>query len=69
MNLGNRNIEQYKANTTKLTFIRMIVSVHATDCIFYLLDVNGNVKKGCFLLLNGTQYASPKNRTQNASLK
>jgi len=34
MNLGNRNTEKYRANTTKLTLTRMILHVHATDCIF-----------------------------------
>jgi len=32
-----RNIENYQANTTKLTFAIMIVPVHATDCFLIIL--------------------------------
>ena len=42
-----RNIENYKANTTKHTFARMIVSVHATDCFFNHLE-DGNAKNTVF---------------------
>jgi len=41
-------------------FSRITVHVHTSYCIFYLLYVNGNAQNGCFLLLNGTQYARPK---------
>jgi len=35
--------------------------VHAKRVSFYLLYVNGNAKNCFLLLLNGTQYARPKN--------
>ena len=39
--------KNYKGNTTKVTFARMSLHVHATNCISYLIRVNGNPNKGC----------------------
>jgi len=50
--------QKNQANITKLELEKMIESVHAPNCKFYLLCVNGKAKK-VVLLLNGTQYARP----------
>jgi len=39
----------------------MIVHSACDILLFYLLYVNGNAQNVCFLLLNITQYARPKN--------
>jgi len=59
MDYWYRSIVNYQANKTKLTFTRIDVPMHVTDCVFIFFYLNENAKS-LFLLLNGTQYASPE---------
>jgi len=55
MDLGRRKLEKYQANTTKQTFERMIVTVHATNCDVVSSLCKCQYQNRLFLLLNSTQ--------------
>ena len=58
------NIENYQTNTTKLTFSRMIVPVHATDYVFNILYVNRNAKNVDLLFQNVRAYAEAQGQNK-----
>jgi len=49
MDYWDRHIESYQTQQN-VTFAKMIVLVNATDCIFYILNVNENAKKVVFVV-------------------